>query len=127
MLKSLTLVLANVLVGAVGQLMLKAGMTQVGRIGSEQLSRPVETLVRIFTTPFILVALPLYGGAMILWLVAISRLDLSFAYPLLALAFAINPLLARLLLGESIPWERWIGILVICIGVVIVSRTGGGR
>jgi len=125
MLKSLALVLANVLIGASGQLMLKVGMTQVGRIGAEQVSRPVETLVRIFTTPLILVALPLYGGAMILWLVAISRLDLSFAYPLLALAFVINPLLAQLLLGESIPWERWVGILVICIGVVIVSRTGG--
>ena len=124
MMKSLALVLANVLVGAVGQLMLKVGMTQVGRIGASQLSQPVETIVRIFTTPLILAALPLYGGAMILWLVAISRLDLSFAYPLLALAFVINPLLARLLLGESIPWERWVGILVICIGVVIVSRTG---
>ena len=124
MMKSLALVLANVLVGAVGQLMLKVGMTQVGRIGAEQVSHPVETLVRMFTTPLILVALPLYGGAMILWLVAISRLDLSFAYPLLALAFVINPLLARLLLGESIPWERWVGIFVICIGVVIVSRTG---
>ena len=124
MLKSLALVLANVLVGAVGQLMLKLGMTQVGRIGAEHASRPVETLVRIFTTPLILIALPLYAGAMVLWLVAISRLDLSFAYPLLALAFVINPLLARLLLGESIPWERWLGILIICIGVVIVSRTG---
>lgn len=61
---------------------------------------------------------------MILWLVAISRLDLSLAYPLLALAFVLNPLLARLLLGENIPWERWVGILVICIGVVIVSLTG---
>ena len=124
MLKSLALVLANVLIGASGQLLLKVGMTQVGWIGSEQVSRPVETLVRIFTTPLILVALPLYGGALILWLVAISRLDLSFVYPLLALAFAINPLLARLFLSESIPWVRWLGILFICIGVVIVSRTG---
>jgi drug/metabolite transporter (DMT)-like permease len=57
-------------------------------------------------------------------LMAISRLDLSFAYPLLALAFAINPLLARPLLGESIPLERWVGILVIWIGVAIISWTG---
>jgi drug/metabolite transporter (DMT)-like permease len=124
MLKSLALVFANVLIGASGQLMLKVGMTQVGRIGAEHTSHPVETLLRIFTTSLILMALPLYGGALILWLVAISRLDLSFAYPLLALAFVLNPLLARLLLGEGIPWERWVGILVICVCVVIVSRTG---
>jgi len=121
MLKSLALVLANVLVGAIGQLMLKVGMTQVGRIGAEQASHPAETLMRIFTTPFILLALPLYGVGMILWLAAISRLDLSFAYPILALAFALNPLLAWVLLGEQIPWQRWVGILVVCIGVVIIS------
>ena len=123
MLKPLILVLVNVLIGAGGQLMLKAGMSKVGRLDAEALLHPMDLLIRIFTTPLILMALPLYGLALVLWLVAISRLDLSFAYPILALAFLVNPLLARVMLGEQIPSLRWVGILVICTGVLIVGLT----
>lgn len=123
MVKSLILILINILIGSVGQLMLKSGMLQVGRIGVSEMSRPLATLGAVFTNPFILVALPLYGGALLMWLIVLSRLQLSFAYPFLALNFMVNALLAQAILGEHISFIRWVGIGLICSGVILVART----
>ena len=122
MAKSLMLVFVSILIGATGQMCLKIGMTQIGRIGAEQVSRPVDTLVKIFTRPLILAALPLYAAGFIVWTVVLSRLNLSFAYPLFALSYVIIPILSWLVLGEEISLSQWVGILTICIGVVLVVR-----
>ena len=122
MVKSLVLVVLSILIGATGQMCLKAGMAQVGRIGAEQALRPVETLVKIFTQPLILTALPLYAAGFIIWAVVLSRLNLSFAYPLFALNYVIIPVLSWRILGEEISWSQWAGILTICVGTVLVVR-----
>ena len=123
MIKSLILILINVLVGSIGQLMLKSGMIQVGRVGVAEISRPLATLATVFTNPFILLALPLYGGALLMWLIVLSRLQLSFAYPFLALNYVINALLAQAILGEHISFFRWMGIGLICSGVIVITYT----
>lgn len=122
MAKSLMLVFLSMLIGATGQMCLKVGMAQVGRIGAEQVSSPVETLVKIFTRPLILAALPLYAAGFIIWAVVLSRLNLSFAYPLFALNYVIIPVLSWRILGEEISLSQWAGILTICVGVVLVAR-----
>ena len=73
--------------------------------------------------PTIWFGLAAYGLGAVLWLVVLSRLDLSFAYPLLALSYILIPLLSYLVLGENVPALRWVGIAVIFMGVVIVART----
>jgi len=123
MVKSLILILINIFVGSIGQLMLKTGMLQVGRIGVSEISRPLTTFGAVFTNPFILLALPLYGGALLMWLIVLSRLQLSFAYPFLALNYVINALLAQAILGEQISLFRWLGIGLICSGVILITRT----
>lgn len=120
--KSLALIFVSVLIGVFGQLSLKTGMTQVGRIDAEALSQPVQLLLRIFTTPIILAGIALYIVGTLIWLVVLSRLDLSFAYPLVATTYVFTPLLAHLLLKEPIPAMRWVGIALILIGVYIVAR-----
>lgn len=123
MFKSLILIFINILVGSVGQLMLKSGMMQVGRIGVTEISRPLATLGQVFTNPLILLALPLYGGALLMWLIVLSRMQLSFAYPFLALNYVINALLAQAILGEQISFLRWVAIGLICSGVIVMTRT----
>jgi len=83
----------------------------------------MATLTMIFTNPFILSVIPLYAGALIMWLIVLSRLPLSFAYPFLALNYVLNALLAQAILGEQIPVPRWIGIGLICCGVILITRT----
>ena len=95
----------------------------MGWIGRVELTRPIETLTRILTTPLILLAIPLYGLGFLLWLVVLSRLELSFAYPMFALSYIFTPLLAGLVLGEQVTWERWAGVFVICMGVALVGQS----
>ncbi|MEZ4731852.1 MAG: hypothetical protein R3E79_32425 [Caldilineaceae bacterium] len=48
---------------------------------------------------------------------------MSYAYPLLALNFVLITVSSRLILGESVPIARWIGLAVICVGILIVARS----
>lgn len=123
MLKSLLLVLASVVCGVIGQVSLKSGMTQVGRIGGAQATYVLDTAWRVLTTPLVLFGLACYALGAVAWLVVLSRLDLSHAYPFLALNFVLITLASRLILGETVPPLRWLGVLVICCGVIIVARS----
>src|SRR5512136_1632613 len=89
MLRSMIFVLISVAFGVMGQIALKTGMTQVGHIGGAQLNAIVPTILRVATTPLVLVGLGSYGLGAIAWLVVLSRLDLSVAYPFLALNFVL--------------------------------------
>ncbi len=116
------MIFASVLIGVFGQLSLKTGMTQVGRIDAQALAQPIQLLVRIFTTPIILAGIAMYIVGTLIWLVVLSRMELSFAYPLVATTYVFTPLLAHLLLGEPIPAMRWLGIGLILVGVFFVAR-----
>ena len=123
MLVSLLLVLGSVGTATLGQLLLKTGMTSVGRLGAGALQQPLENLIAIASTPVVWLGLASYAIGAVLWMVVLSRLDLGYAYPLLAISYILIPLLAHFLLGEAIPPLRWVGIAVIFAGVIIVART----
>ncbi|MCL4552989.1 MAG: EamA family transporter [Candidatus Marsarchaeota archaeon] len=123
MAKSLLLVFLSIAIGMTGQLCLKLGMGQVGRVGAENITQPLELLIRLLTQPLVLVALPLYAVGFLVWAVVLSRLSLSFAYPLLAATYVLTPLAAWLILNEEISAARWVGIGVVFIGVVIIGKS----
>jgi drug/metabolite transporter (DMT)-like permease len=102
---------------------LKMGMTAVGQIGADALSEPLVTALRVLSNPLVIFGLGLYVVGAAAWLTVLSRAPLSFAYPILALGYAITPLLAWIVLGEAVPSIRWIGIVVICVGVFFVSKS----
>lgn len=106
-----------------GQLALKAGMSQVGRIGAGAFAQPFELVTRVAASPLVIGGLGLYAISMVSWLAVLSRVPLSFAYPLVAIGYLITAILAWLLLGESIPGIRWLGIATICLGVFLISRS----
>ena len=106
-----------------GQLLMKAGMSQVGALGAEAMVRPLATALRLVGSPLLLLGLLCYVGGAASWIVVLSRLPLSFAYPIVAISYAITPVLAWLLFGESVPATRWLGIAAICAGIVLVSRS----
>jgi len=117
------LVLMAALFGAGGQLSLKVGMGQVGRIGTESLEQPLSVVIRVLTTPYVLGGLGLYVLGAALWLAILSREQLSFAYPILAIGYAVTPTLAWLMLGENLNPMRWLGIGTICLGVLLTARS----
>jgi multidrug transporter EmrE-like cation transporter len=120
--KSIFLVLMAPIIGTVGQIFLKFGMRQVGQITLFELkNNTLSVLLSILSNPWILLAIPLYVGGFIFWLIILSKFNLSFAYPFLALSFVMVPLLSLLILGEHISILRWTGIIVILLGIVIIG------
>jgi multidrug transporter EmrE-like cation transporter len=119
--QAMALALLATLIATLGQLLLKTGMRQVGPISGSDLSNPFPLLLTVFTNPWILIAIPIYVAGFLMWLIVLSKLDLSHAYPFLAVTYVLVPLLSWLLLGEQVPSMRWIGIAVICVGLVLVG------
>ena len=114
---SLLLIVISSLLGVSGQIFLKMGMDRLGTISLSQSAVVLQTAVQIFSSPLVLLGLGCYGLSAIVWLVVLSRVDVSLAYPFLALNFVLVPLFAWLLLGEQIPSWRWFGVGIVLIGV----------
>lgn len=120
--KSLLLVLLSITIGVTGQLCLKLGMGHVGRVGADDLAQPLQFLIRLLGQPLVVVALPLYAVGFLVWAIVLSRLNLSSAYPLLAVTYVLTPLAAQLILNEHISAVRWAGMVVVFVGVIIIGR-----
>jgi drug/metabolite transporter (DMT)-like permease len=120
---SISLIGLAVVCGVVGQITLKMGMTRVGVLNAVSLTQPLQMAFQVLTTPLILGGLLCYVLGAAAWMGVLSRVPLSFAYPLLAVSYAITPVFAWLTLGEALPSLRWAGILTICAGVFLVSRS----
>lgn len=122
--KSMVFILVAVLLGVVGQLLLKMGITQVGTLAfGSDLAGLIQLGLRVFGNLKVLGGFAAYGLSSLFWLVVLSKVDLSLAYPMLALNYVLVPLTAWLFLGEQVPTLRWLGAGVVIIGVVIISRT----
>ena len=119
-------VLGGVLLNAVAQLLLKAGTSSAGQIslaaGSQVLRRTAAGLAQ---HPSILGGLACYAISVVVWIVALSRVEVSIAYPMLSIGYVVNALLAWWLFGEDVNAQRWLGIGVIIVGVALVARSGG--
>ena len=112
----------GVLLNAFAQLGLKAATRVTGPLivpGGGTLSRALELL----TVPSLWFALSAYGLSVVVWLVGLSRVPVSQAYPMLSMGYVINIGLAWWLLGEVPNAQRVTGIAVIVVGVVLVARS----
>lgn len=109
---------------ATAHILLKIGMNQVGEVNAEALKTPGKLVGQLVTTPAILAAIPVYAISNVGWLVVLSRLNLSVAYPFLASLYIFLPILSMLFLSETLSTQHWAGIVVIGIGVGIVLGAG---
>ena len=121
-LASFGLVGAAVLLGVAGQLLLKAGTNAVGRFAFS-LENAVPVGLQLALEPRILAGTGCYVLSLVLWVMALSRTEVSVMYPMVSLGFALNALLAWWLLGEALNAQRLIGIAVIMLGVWLVARS----
>ena len=122
--RSSLMIFVSVLAAVVGQLCLKQGMTQVGALEMKSLQELLLVAQRVSSNPLVLAGLICYVVAALAWLIVLSRLDLGFAYPMLALTYAIIPMAAHVFLGEEIPILRWVGIGIVIVGVLLIAQTG---
>ena len=121
-LASFGLVGVAVLLGVAAQLLLKAGTNAVGRFAFS-LDNAVPVGLQLALEPRILGGTGCYALSLVLWVMALSRTEVSVMYPMVSIGFALNALLAWWLLGEALSVQRIAGIAVIMVGVWLVARS----
>lgn len=105
-------ILVTIVLSSVSQLLQKQAANELNRTGD---SKPLLTNVSFVLSGMLL------GASLITWLLVLQHFDVSIAYPLLSLNYIVVLVLARLFFGEHIPSRRWVGVICIVAGVVILS------
>jgi len=102
--------------GIAGQLMLKRGMTAMAATGG-------VSVVRMVTSPWVIVGLGVYGSGVLCWLMALSHFELSYVYPFASLSYIGIIFGSYFLFRERITLMRLMGVAVIIAGVLITSQS----
>ncbi|HKB82792.1 MAG TPA: 4-amino-4-deoxy-L-arabinose transferase [Burkholderiales bacterium] len=119
---SFMLVLAGVLLNAAAQLLLKAGTNGIGAF-TFSADNLVPVGIKVASSPFILGGLGCYAVSVVIWIMALSRVEVSLAYPMLSIGYVVNAVAAWYLFGEALTAQRMIGIGTIIVGVFLVARS----
>lgn len=116
--------LGAILLASCGHLLIKLGLNYAapGVASSDLLVRIVRYLVQ----PEVSAGLVTYGMGTVLWIVAVSRKNISFLYPLTALNYVIVCLGGKFLFSESISTGRWVGIAVVVAGIAMLQLSALG-
>jgi drug/metabolite transporter (DMT)-like permease len=118
-------VLGSILFAAAGHLLIKSGLNTLKASGL-----PFGVVPRVMSYllhPAVMGGLAIYGIGTVLWILAVSKREISYLFPLSALNYVVVALGGKWLFGESIPRVRWLGILVVFAGVWLMQRWGAGE
>ena len=114
-------ILISVFFSTVGQLLLKRGMNTLGSV-TLSLDQLFSILWRMATNPAVFFGLVIYLVGTVFWLAALSRVDLSYAYPFASLSYVVMLVASWMLFDEKITLARIMGTIVIGIGVLLIYR-----
>jgi len=119
---SLALIMTGVLLNAAAQLLLKAGTNAVGHFEfSAQNIVPIG--MKLAFEPHIAGGVACYVVSLVVWILGLSRVEVSIAYPMLSIGYVLNAIAAWYLFGESLTAQKLLGIAFIIMGVFLVARS----
>ena len=116
--------LVAIMLLSAGQTALKAGLNAIGGVN---LADGPMGFLKLFQTPWVIVGFACYGLSSILWLDVLSKLDFSLAFPMVGLTYVFTLLIGRFFFGETVGWERMLGVGLILCGVFFLIRSGTPR
>lgn len=116
------IIIFSVLLNAAAQLVLKEGMRRIGYFAFDW-ANVVPIGLRIMVNPFVLGGLVIYVLSFVVWLLVLSRVQVSFAYPMLSLGYIVNAFAGYYLFREGLSPVRLAGILVIVAGTYLITRS----
>lgn len=117
--KNILLILINVFLTVTAQIMLKHGMNQVGVVDLKNMR---SLAVKAITNPFVVGGIGVFGFTSVLWLIVLSRVAISIAYPMLSMGYILVMLWGWLVFDENVTIVRFLGALLICVGVFMITR-----
>ncbi|HKC16722.1 MAG TPA: SMR family transporter [Steroidobacteraceae bacterium] len=121
----LALVLSGVLLNAIAQLFLKAGAGSLANL-ELRAGNALAIAGRLVYNPSIIAGLACYALSVVVWILALARVEVSVAYPMLSVGYVVNAVAAWWLFGETLSGARIAGIGIILVGVWLVARSSGG-
>lgn len=101
--------------------MLKCGGIKPGSIDLARID--LGLVSELITQPFMAAGLAFYGMGASLWIIALTRVELSYAYPMISLSYVLIFLFSWLFFHENISFTRIVGMIIILIGLFIISRS----
>ena len=120
--KTMVMILAMVVCANAGDLMLKRGMTKIGAVEISQ-SGLQHAFLATVTNGTIWIGIVFLAGFMLSYMTVLSWADYSYVMPAGAFGYALLTLLAVVFLHETVSPRRWIGVVLICVGVLLVGQT----
>jgi multidrug transporter EmrE-like cation transporter len=116
------LVMTGVLLNAVAQLALKASVSDTGIINLDMQSL-ISSAASLATNLWLWVGLICYAISVVVWILALSRVDVSIAYPMLSIGYIVNAVAASQLFNEPLGIGKVVGIGIIIVGVYVLARS----
>ncbi|MFA5887386.1 MAG: EamA family transporter [Candidatus Nanoarchaeia archaeon] len=116
------LLFVSIAIGIAGQLVLKHGMNKHGKVKIRK-SNLIGDIWNIYFHRWIILGVILYAGSLPLWIMALSRLDLSYAYPMVSINFIAITLLSKFLFHEKVTKYRWLSVFTILFGVILLTMS----
>ncbi len=117
-----SLLLTGVMLNAAAQLFLKAGTTRIGEFAFSA-DNIIPIGWQLATQPFIVAGVGCYVVSLVVWIMGLSRVPVSIAYPMLSIGYIVSAVAAWYLFGESLTAQKMMGIGFIIIGVFLVARS----
>ena len=125
MFKTVLVMLMAVTAGTVGDLLLAKGMKEMGDISAMNLRGILNVALQALTTPKLIIGTAMLAIFFFLWLAVLSWEDLTVALPMQALNYVLVAFLSQYFLGEVVSPTRWAGTVLVCIGVILITKSGG--
>jgi multidrug transporter EmrE-like cation transporter len=119
---TIALILASVTLAAIAQVTLKVGMNHVTDANGGELALNADSLKQIAANVWVWAGLVIFGVSAVLWLFALSKANLSYAYPFAALGYVIIVTASILFLGEHMRPLGWVGVAFIVVGIVLIAQ-----
>ncbi|MGA7828241.1 MAG: EamA family transporter [Geobacteraceae bacterium] len=126
MFKTVVVMLLAVSAGTVGDLLLTKGMKELGDISAMNLRGILSAAYQALTSPKLVLGTAMLAVFFFLWLAVLSWEDLSVALPMQALNYVLVAFLSQYFLGEVVTPMRWAGTVLVCIGVIMITKSSGG-
>ncbi|MCM2358649.1 MAG: EamA family transporter [Geobacteraceae bacterium] len=125
MLKTVIVMLLAVTAGTIGDILLAKGMKELGDLSAMNLRGILNVAFQALTTPKLIIGTIMLSIFFFLWLAVLSWEDLSVALPMQALNYVLVAFLSQYFLHEVVTPMRWAGTILVCIGVMLITKSGG--
>ncbi len=124
--KLLPLIFLTVFLAVGGQVFLKYGIQKIGTINIKTAANIIQSYSKILLDPRIIIGLLFYAASALLWLFLISKTELSYVYPFMGIAFILITIASRFVFAESVSFYRWLGSIIIFVGITISAFSSKG-